>query len=228
MERVSAACCPMPSRTAHRGKNPLITALVTLVLAATGCQSGEAKDERPSAARTSCAEVLDAQTKSAIRRLADIPAPAKVEYEGDPALTANQLVTQYLTGKPDQREYFFCGAYKDSSEHESVRIDFSLTHVLPRADTTGSEFQGYRMGKAARVSSRAGYLYFDCSSAKFDRTTQLVHAELEPIFRVTETAAAAREDNLRVLHGSSRALSRLLGCEKGTGITGAFTMPPTV
>ncbi|MYY00052.1 hypothetical protein GT045_35990 [Streptomyces sp. SID486] len=208
-------------------KIPLITVLlVPLALAVTGCQGGETKGGGPSAARTTCAGVLDAQTESAVRRLADIHGPAKVEYEGDPALTASQLAAQYLTGKADQKDYFFCGAYRGSAEHESVRINFSLTQELPRASTTGSEFKGYRMGKLARVSSRAGYLYFDCSSVKFDRTTQLVRAEIDPITGVTEPSDAAREDNLRVLHGSSRALSRLLECEPGTGITGSFTVPP--
>ncbi|MFG2931950.1 hypothetical protein [Streptomyces achromogenes] len=82
------------------------------------------------------------------------------------------------------------------------------------------------MRKAALVGPRTASLYFDCSSAKFDGTTQLVRGEVRTAYEDTEPPAAARKGHLRVLHDSSRALSDLLGCEGGTGITGAFAMPP--
>ncbi|MDN3265546.1 hypothetical protein QWJ26_38235 [Streptomyces sp. CSDS2] len=82
------------------------------------------------------------------------------------------------------------------------------------------------MGKAALVGPKTASLYFDCSSAKFGGTTQLLRGEIRATYEDTEPPAAARKDHLRVLHDSSRALSDLLGCEGGSGITGEFVMPP--
>ncbi|MFI9243327.1 hypothetical protein ACIGXF_12135 [Streptomyces sp. NPDC053086] len=159
-------------------------------------------------------------------RLAGVPASTKAEYSGDVRLTADQLVTQYLTGKADRDHFTFCGFHTGSSRPDFLTVNFSLTQQSPPVDTADSEFKAYRMGRVARVSNRAGFLYFDCSSTKFEGSTQLVRAEVDPLYRVTEPLATAREDYLRALHGSSRVLSRLLGCKPGTGITGSFTVPP--
>ncbi|WP_225823246.1 hypothetical protein [Streptomyces naphthomycinicus] len=205
--------------------------LLALAVAATGCQSDESGAGSPSAQRTegkSCGELLDTQTKAAMRRLADVSASAKTEYSGHPQRVADQLATQYLTGKTDSRWSYFCGAYVGSSGLDSVKVQFSLTRELPPKESTTSDWKYYRLGKRTHIGRKAGFLYFDCSSAKFGGTTQLVSGEVRSSRDVTESLASAHEDNLRVLHNSGRALSALLKCRAGSGITGSFTMPPAV
>ncbi|MGW1597056.1 hypothetical protein [Streptomyces sp. NPDC002343] len=209
----------------------LVTALLTAMVAVSGCQDGDANSKDPAdedTAGSSCSQVLSAQAKAAMLRLADVPASAKADYVGDPRRTADQLAAQYLTGRADETGLSFCGAYAGSSGPASVEVQFSLSRALPRKRAAAADFKEYRMGKAALVGAKTAFLYFDCSSSKFDGTTQLIRGEVRTTYEDTEPPAVAREDHLRVLHDSSRVLSGLLGCGQGSGITGAFTMPPAV
>ncbi|MEU3525564.1 hypothetical protein AB0E62_17105 [Streptomyces sp. NPDC038707] len=205
--------------------------LLTVALAVTGCQEGDAQSKDPAHQNNtghSCSQVLSAEAKAAMLRLADTPASTKAEYLGEPRRTAEQLAAQYLTGKTDETGLSFCGAYTKSSGPASVEVEFSLSRRLPRERATATDFTRYRMGKTALVGTKTAFLYFDCASAKFDGTTQLVRGEVRTAHENAEPPAAARKDHLRVLHDSSRALSGLLGCETGSGITGPFVMPARI
>ncbi|WP_225840072.1 hypothetical protein [Streptomyces sp. NK08204] len=117
----------------------------------------------------------------------------------------------------DRKIFAFCGAYEGLSGLDSVGVDFSLAQELPEKGEAASIFTKYIMGKTALASTKVAVLYFNCSSGKFDGATVLIRGEVRSRYDVTEPPAAAREDNLRILHDSSQTLSALLKCKAGTG-----------
>ena len=87
------------------------------------------------------------------------------------------------------------------------------------------------MGKSALGGVGVGVLYFECSSKKFSLgagATVLVRGEVRSRYQTSEPEDAAREDNLRIIYESSRALSDLLDCQSNAGLPVSFSMPPEV
>jgi hypothetical protein len=225
MERASVVCFRRPSRALPRVKSlAMAPLLLAVALVATGCQDEGTKAQH--AAKASCDKLLSTRAKAAMLRVAGIPASAETEFLGDPQRTVDQLAEQYLKGKADSQDFTLCGAYKRSSGLDSVRVQFSLAHELPEKGKSASFFKEYRMGKAALAGTKVAVLYFECTSAQFSGTNQLVRGEVRSRYEVDEPSTAAREDNLRIVHDSSRALSGLLKCKAGSGVTDSFKMPP--
>ncbi len=227
MERTSAVYFPRLRAVA------LVS--IAAVLAMAGCQSGESKSgpsASPSSAEVTCERVLNAEAKAAIKRIADIPRSVKVTYIGSPQRTADHLVALHDAGNVSEwDEANFCGAHKGSAGLESVQVKFSLAEESPKTGHAASIFKEYRMAKAALAGIKVGVLYFECSSKKFAAgagATVLVRGEVRSRYETSEPEETAREDTLRIIYESSRALSDLLGCNSNAGLPSSFSMPPEV
>jgi hypothetical protein len=227
MEKTSRVCFPQPRVTA--------SFLLAAALAMAGCQSEDSKggnSASPTSEKWSCGKVLSAQVEEAVRRVADIPASVKVNRYGHPKDAADGLIANHDAGTLGKADNLgFCSFYRETVEAiPSVEVKFSLVEDIPeKSDDSIGEY--YRLGKAAVATTKKGVLYFECSSKKFsmgDGAAVLVRGESRTNDEVTESEAAAREDNLRIVYESSRALSDLLGCKSNAGLPSSFSMPPEV
>jgi hypothetical protein len=207
--------------------------LIAVVLTTAGCQSGGSKaadSASPSeAASGSCDKSLSTPVKAAMKRVADIPVSAKTSFIGDPQRAAEQVVARYEAGGVgDLTSIAFCGAYKGSSGLDSVMVNYDLPQTTPEKGKAAEIFKEYRMGKTALAGVKVGVLYFECSSGKLGGsagTTVLIRGEVRSRYEASESAAAARKDNLHILHDSSRTLASLLDCKSNSGLSDTFTMP---
>ena len=206
--------------------------LIAVVLTVAGCQGGGSKaadSASQSPASGSCDKSLSSSVKEAMKRVADIPVSAKTSFIGDPQRTAKQVVARYEAGGVgDLADIAFCGAYKGSSGLDSVMVSYYLPQDSPEKGKAAATFKEYRMGKIALAGIKVGVLYFECTSGKFGGSsdaTVLIRGEVRSRYEASESAAAARADNLRILHDSSRTLARLLDCESNSGLSDAFSMP---
>lgn len=206
--------------------------LIAAVLVMTGCQDGESKggsSASQSPAALSCDKVLSTQAKEAMKRVAGISASTEAVFIGDVQRTADELVGQYDAGVNDPNaDIDFCGAHRGSSGLASAFVRFSLPQEVPEEGKVASIFKEYSMGKAALAAAKVGVLYFECSSEKFGGgagTAVLVRGEVRSSYEATESEAAAREDNLRIVYESSRALSGQLQCKSNSGLSADFKMP---
>ncbi|WP_159053166.1 hypothetical protein [Streptomyces regalis] len=208
---------------------------IAAIFLTVGCQGGESNDGRsvkPSAAEVTCDKIMSAQAKAAMKRIADIPDSAKVAYLGNPQGAADDLVALYDTGTASEwDEVDFCGAHKGSEGLGSVQVRFALADKLPEEGNVASIFKKYSMAKAALAGVKVGVLYFECSSKNFASgagATVLVRGEVRSRYETSEPEEAAREDALRIVYESSRAVADLLACKSNAGLPGSFTMPPEV
>ena len=207
--------------------------LIAVVLAAAGCQGGGSKAAdatSPSeAASGSCDRSLSAPVKAAMKRVADLPVSAKTSFIGDPQRAAEQVVARYEAGGAgDLTGIAFCGAYKGSSGLDSVMVSYYLPRSTPEKGKVAETFKEYRMGKTALAGVKVGVLYFECVSGKFggtSGTSVLIRGEVRSRSEASESAAAAREDNLHILHDTSRTLANLLNCQEDSGLSDTFSMP---
>ncbi|MEV6178663.1 hypothetical protein [Streptomyces sp. NPDC052015] len=213
----------------------MTSSVITSALMVAGCQGEDSKSDdtaTPSAAEVTCGEILSAQAKAAMKRIANIPASVSTSYLGDPQGAVDGLVAQYDAGTASEwNDEDFCGAYKGSAGLDSVRVRFSLAEEPPEKGNVASPFKEYRMAKAAIAGVKVGVLYFECFSDKFSSgagATVLVRGEVRSRYETSESADAAREDTLRIVYESSRALSDLLDCKSNAGLPASFTMPPEV
>lgn len=225
MERISVACFPRLKAIA--------SASIAVVLLTAGCQGGKSKSgsaASPSSAEVTCDKVLSTQAKEAMRRVADIPESAKTSFLGDPQGAAGGLVAKYDAGAAKERDYeYFCGVHEGSAGLASAQVRFSLVQEFPKKGEAASIFKEYRMAKVALAGVKVGVLYFECSSKKFSLgagATVLVRGEVRSLYETSESESAAREDTLRIVYESSRALSELLDCGSNAGLPATFSMPP--
>ncbi|MFE0449817.1 hypothetical protein ACFW2D_00715 [Streptomyces sp. NPDC058914] len=156
----------------------------------------------------------------------------KISYYGDPEDTADELIANFDAGTPEEATRLdFCSFYKGNEVvTPSVRVRFSLEQEV-EALGENSIVDEYRMGKSARAGDKLGILYFECTSDRFylgAGSTVLIRGESRVSFEAAETGTAAREDNLRIIHDSSRAFADLLDCKSNAGLPAGFTMPPEV
>ncbi|MGW0577209.1 hypothetical protein ACWD25_14825 [Streptomyces sp. NPDC002920] len=154
----------------------------------------------------------------------------KLSTRTDPQDPADELIAQNDAATADDyNEVDFCNIYSGSSlVTPSVRTRFSLVREVP-APSKDSIVQEYRMGKRAAAGEKVALLYFECTSKKFYMgagATVLVHGYSRIYNEVTVSEDVARQDNLRIIYESSRALSKLLGCKSNAELPAAFTMPP--
>lgn len=225
MERTSVVCFPK--------LRVMASVSIAAVLMTSGCQDGKPKSEgaaSPSSAEMTCAKLLSAQTKAAMKRISDIPESVKTTFLGDPQGAADGLVAKYDSGTASEWDYEnFCGAHKGSAGLESVKVRFSLAQELPEKGEVASIFKEYRMGKAALAGIKVGVLYFECSSEKFASgagATVLVRGEVRSRYETSESEDAAREDTLRIVYESSHTFSDMLECKSNAGLPADFKMPP--
>ncbi|MFI6405271.1 hypothetical protein [Streptomyces sp. NPDC050548] len=207
--------------------------LIAVALTVAGCQGGGSKAADPpsrSPASESCDRSLSSSVKAAMKRVADIPVSVKTSFIGHPQRTADQVVARYEAGGVgDLSSISFCGAYKGSSGLDSVMVSYYLPEDSPGKGQAAETFKEYRMGKLALAGVKVGVLYFECTSGKFSGSSGapvLIRGEVRSRYEASESAAAARTDNLRILHGSSRTLASLLNCETSSGLSDTFSMPP--
>ncbi len=206
--------------------------LIAVALTTASCQSGGSKaadSASRSPASGSCDQSLGAPVKKAMKRVAGMPVSAKTSFIGDPQRTAEQLVARYeVGGVGDLSSIAFCGAYKGSSGLDSVMVSYYLPQSTPEKGKAAEIFKEYRMGKTALAGVKVGVLYFECSSGKFGGgagTTVLIRGEVRIRYEASESADAARKDNLHILHDSSRTLASLLDCKSNSGLSATFSMP---
>lgn len=207
--------------------------LIAVALATAGCQSGGSKAAdaaSPSgAASGSCDKSLGTPVKAAMKRVADIPVSAKTSFIGDPQRAAEQVVARYEAGGVgDLTGIAFCGVYKGSSGLDSLTVSYYLPQSTPEKGKDAETFKEYRMGETALAGVKVGVLYFECTSGKFggtSGTSVLIRGEVRSRNETSESAAAAREDNLHILHDTSRTLASLLNCKGNSGLSDTFSMP---
>lgn len=77
-------------------------------------------------------------------------------------------------------------------------------------------FKECRMGKTALAGVKVG----GTSGASV-----LIRGDVRSRSEASESAAATREDNLHILHGTSRTLASLLNCKENSGLSDTFRMP---
>lgn len=206
--------------------------LIAVALTTAGCQGGgstAADAASPSeAASRSCDKSLSTPVKEAMKRVAGFPVSVKSSFIGDPQRAAEQVVARYEAGGVgDLTSIDFCGAYKGSSGLDSVMVSYYLPQSTPEKGKVAEIFKEYRMGKTA-LAVKVGVLYFECASAKFggtSGTSVLIRGEVRSRNEASESAAAAREDNLHILHDTSRTLASLLNCKENSGLSDTFSMP---
>jgi hypothetical protein len=210
----------------------IVPVLIAVTLTVAGCQGGGSKaadSASQSSASGSCEKSLSSSVKQAMKRVADIPVSMETSFIGDPQRTAEQVVVRYEAGGiGDLTDIDFCGAYKGSSGLYSVMVSYSLPQDSPEKGKAAKIFKEYRMGKLALAGVKAGVLFFECTGGKFGGSpgaTVLIRGEVRSRYGATESAAAARADNLRILHDSSRTLASLLNCESNSGLSDTFSMP---
>ncbi|MFI5677774.1 hypothetical protein [Streptomyces cellulosae] len=213
----------------------MVSFLLAAAFAMVSCQAEVPKSgsaASPSSAEGTCEGILDAQVKAAMKRIADIPQSVKVTYLGNPQRTADHLVAQHDVGSASEwDDTNFCGVHTGSTGLESVRVSFSLPEEPHETGHAASIFKEYKMAKAALAGVKVGVLYFECSSKKFAMgagATVLIRGEVRSRYETSEPEEAAREDTLRIVYESSRALSDLLGCKSNAGLPSSFSMPPEV
>ncbi|MFF2212842.1 hypothetical protein [Streptomyces antibioticus] len=172
--------------------------------------------------------------ESAVRRVAGVPDSVKIRRYGHPEDSADELIANVDAGTPDEAKRLdFCRFYRESVEViPSVEVRFSVVREVP-ASSSGADALGksYRMAKGAVATTKLGVLYFECFSKKLSRgegAKVLVRGESRTNDEVAESEAAAYQDNLRIVHASSRAFAELLGCEANAGLPATFSMPPEV
>ncbi|MEU3276814.1 hypothetical protein [Streptomyces antibioticus] len=171
--------------------------------------------------------------ESAVRRVAGVPDSVEVNRYGHPGDSADELIANVDAGTPDEAKRLdFCRFHRESVEvMPSVEVRFSVVREVPASGGADALGKSYRMAKGAVATIKLGVLYFECFSKKLSRgdgAKVLVRGESRTNDEVAESEAAAYQDNLRIVHASSRAFAELLGCEANAGIPATFSMPPEV
>ncbi|MFE8011437.1 hypothetical protein ACFU3O_01695 [Streptomyces antibioticus] len=208
--------------------------LVAAFLLVTGCQGDKGSAGEGAAEKGICYTALGKDVESAVRRVAGIPDSVRITRYGHPQDSADELIANIDAGTPDEAKRLdFCRFYRESVEvTPSVEVSFWVVPEVP-ASSSGADALGksYRMAKGAVATTKLGVLYFECFSKKLSRgegAKVLVRGASRTNDEVAESDAAAYEDNLRIIHASSRVYAELLGCEANAGIPATFSMPPEV
>ncbi|NUV65040.1 hypothetical protein [Streptomyces sp. CAI-85] len=208
--------------------------LVAAFLLVTGCQGDKGSAGEGAAEKGICYTALGKDVESAVRRVAGIPDSVKITRYGNPEDSVDKLITMVAMGTPEKATRLeFCRFYRETVvSSPPVEVTFWGVREVPKrgADALG---KSYRMAKGAAATSKLGVLYFECSSEEFSlglggATKVLIRGESRTNDEVAESDAAAYEDNLRIIHASSRVYAELLGCEANAGIPATFSMPPEV
>ncbi|MGW1322067.1 hypothetical protein ACWD64_06045 [Streptomyces antibioticus] len=204
--------------------------LLAAFLLVTACQGdkGSAAPEKGA-----CDTVLGEDVESAVRRVAGVPDSVEITRYGHPEDSADELIANVDAGTPDEAKRLdFCRFYRESVEAvPSVEVSFSVVREVPASRGADALGKRYRMAKGAVAATRLGVLYFECFSKELSRgdgAKVLVRGQSRTNDEVAESDAAAYQDNLRIVHASSRAFAELLGCEANAGIPATFSMPPEV
>ncbi|MET9056708.1 hypothetical protein ABZX99_02660 [Streptomyces antibioticus] len=207
--------------------------LVVAFLLVTGCQGDKGSAGEGAAEKGICYTALGKDVESAVRRVAGIPNSVKITRYGHPQDSADELIANVDAGTPDEAKRLdFCRFYRESVVAvPPVEVSFSVVREVPASRGADALGKSYRMAKGAVATTKLGVLYFECFSKKLSRgegAKVLVRGASRTNDEVAESEAAAYQDNLRIVHASSRAFAELLGCEANAGIPATFSMSPEV
>ncbi|MGW1886716.1 hypothetical protein [Streptomyces sp. NPDC001970] len=212
----------------------MATMVTSLVWATAACGGGSGESAEPRATSSAegqklCGGAVDDAAHQALTLLTGTAELHPTDDDENARTAADALIAGWspLSSPPHSRDaHPLCSISTEENYGNGpgdVRIRFQLSDAAQAKDDgdIAKSLERYEMGVRASMGTERAYVWFSCKSAELpgsDQDPAYVLGEVENRRAPKGDEGKLRDANATLLHSTSRAVARELGCEADAGL----------